>query len=233
MRIRIGHNCILIQHRQPPVHWRIGRKPRLHRKNMGQHIFKTLFEGIKPRTGTQNGKVGRPDMRRNEQHIFTSLQTNLYQVSAIQPQDRSPVRLQVSNCIQPGVQPRHRLKIRHQHHVMNLPRLVVLLVDQADLHRQQKPHLPLTRRWNLPIHRGAKGLLQLEQTFFCRFQIFLQLLKPNRMRKIPRPHHRQSLNQTPPVEIFRIQRLARRPGKPGMQMHICYKSHNRTPIVNP
>ena len=225
VRVRVRDNGEIVQARQPPVHRRIGRQSRLHREDVGQQILVALLQTVEPRTGPQHREVRCPDVRRNEQHLRAHLQTDLEQVAAVQPQNRPAVRLYVADRRQPPVQPFGRLEVRQNDHIVHLARLVVLLVDRTDLHRQHEAHRPPTALGQFPVHRPAPFLPQPEQPLLGRLQLFPQFGQPGRMGEIPGAHHVDPLERRPAVHILRIQLPAGRPGIARVQMHVDYKAH--------
>ena len=89
--VGIGNKLETVQSRKPPVHGRIRRKPCLHRVDMGSQIPEALLHRIEAGTGSEHGKMRRPDMGRNKNAVRTGFQHDLQEITAGKPQDRPPV----------------------------------------------------------------------------------------------------------------------------------------------
>ena len=91
MRVRIGDDCVLVQHGETPVHRRVGRQTGFYGEDVGEHVFKTFFQGVKPGTRAQDRKMWGPDMRGYKEYLVTRFQTNFHQVPAVQAEDGASV----------------------------------------------------------------------------------------------------------------------------------------------
>ena len=93
-------------------------------------------------------------MRRNKQHVIGRFNADLDEIPAVQTQNGPPIRFQIADITQPGIQPLHRFEAGHQHHVVHLAGLVVLFVNHADLCGQHKTDRTPASLRQVFVHRG-------------------------------------------------------------------------------
>ena len=85
MGVGIGDQLKGVQRRDPPVHRRVRRKPRLQSMDMGSQISEAVLNPVKTGKSAEQGEVGRPDMRGHINRLRAGLQHNFQQVPAVQP----------------------------------------------------------------------------------------------------------------------------------------------------
>src|SRR5713101_5971297 len=140
----------------------------------------------------------------------TSGQTS--RLMAIEPQDGPPVRLEIADGPQTTIEHFGMRQIGEHDEIVHFARTAMLLVDRADLHREQKAHLVSTGRRQLLLDSLPPWVFESVQTLLGRLQLLLQLGEPGRVREITCTHDSNALECRPFVEIFEIQRTARGPG---------------------
>lgn len=138
MRIRIGHERKTVERGYLPIHGRIGRKARLQRMDMPCQVLKALLDRIKARKRTKQGKMRRPDMRRDQHAVRAGLQQDLQQIPAVQAEDRSAVGMDITDPLKTQRKCIRRSEARQQDHIMHFSRFTVLFIDRADLAGKHK-----------------------------------------------------------------------------------------------
>ena len=133
VRVGIGHQQIGVQLGHPPVHGRVGRKPRLQRMNAAGHIAVAFLQRGKLGKFPEHGKMRRPDMSWNKDRVRAGVHGHLQKVPAVHAQNGPAVAVQVAYGFQPVGQFLRLVQPGQQDDVMHLPGLPVLLVDGADL----------------------------------------------------------------------------------------------------
>lgn len=64
----------------PPVHQRIGGKPRFQRADTPRKVAETLLYGVETRKGSEHGKMRRPDVGGNEHRLRTDVEGDREQI---------------------------------------------------------------------------------------------------------------------------------------------------------
>src|SRR5262245_46873916 len=80
----------------------------------------------------------------HEEHVWTDVQAYSEQVMAIEPQDGPPVRLEIPDGSQAAIEHVSIRQIGEHDQVVHFARAAMLLIDRADLHREQKAYLVAT-----------------------------------------------------------------------------------------
>ena len=143
MGIRIRNQMKTIQCAHPPVHGRVGRKPRLQGMNMRRQILKAFFDGVKARKSSEEGEMGRPDMGRHINSLWAGFQHNLKQITAGNPKDRPSVGMNVADQIKPPCQGLRFLQSGQEQKAVYLSHPLSLFVDGADFPGHYKTWLTL------------------------------------------------------------------------------------------
>ena len=110
---------------------------------------------------------------------------------------------------------------------MDLPGPVILFVDRADFHREQKAHLSPASGRQLRFHWRGDLRLEAKQALFGRLQFFLQLSEPLRMGEVRCSNDVDALQRRPFEQILGIQLLAGRPRVTRVQVHVGDEAHGR------
>src|SRR4029453_246603 len=165
---------------------------------------------------------------RHEEHIWTDVQAYGQQVMAIEPQDRPTVRLEIANGPQAAIEHFGTRQIGKHDEIVHFTRAAMLLIDRADLHREQKAYLVATGGWQLLLDSLSPWVFEAVQTFLGRLQFLLQLGGPGWVCEITCAHDSNALERRPFVEIFEIQLTARGPGIARMDVEIGDKLHGGT-----
>ena len=218
MGVRIGNQEIGVQRGNPPVHGRIGRKSRFQRMDVGRQIPKAFLDGIKAGKSPEQRKMRRPDMGRNIYGFRTGFQHDFQQISAVQPQNRPAVRMNVSDQLQPSGKGFRLLKSGQQEQAVHLAHPFVFLINGADLSRHQKTRLLLRHA----LLMDTVLLLQHIKPILRGFQLFHQLCPPCGVGEIPCSQNMNSLFSRHEFQMLRIAVPARCPGKPGMYVQVSY-----------
>ncbi|CCX41958.1 unknown [Clostridium sp. CAG:1024] len=176
---------------------------------MPRQILKALLDRIKARKRTEQGKMRRPDMRRDQHAVRAGLQQNLKQIPAVQAENRSAVGMDITDPLKAQRKRISRSEARQQDHIMHFSRFTVLFIDRADLAGKHKTRFILAAGG-----RRCKpcSILQRVESFFGRFKQFVQFLPPAGMCKIARSDEPDPLPPRPCVEMRRIGVTARSHG---------------------
>ena len=97
-----------------------------------------LFNAVKPRLGTEQGKPGRPDVGGDEEAVGRLLQKDFEEVARIEAENRPTVGGNVAEGGQGGVDLPDRLEIRGTEQVMDLTDLAAPFGDGADFSTENK-----------------------------------------------------------------------------------------------
>ena len=207
MGVRIGNQKIGVQRGNPPVHGRIGRKPRFQRMDMGCQIPKAFLDGIKAGKGPEQRKMGRPDMSRNVYGLRTGFQHDFQKISAVQSQDRPAVRMNVSDQLQPSGKGLRLLKSGQQEQTVHLAHPLIFLINGTDLSRHQKARLLLRHA----LLMDAVFLLQHIKPVLCGFQLLHQFRPPCGVGEIPGSQNMNSFFSRHELQMLRVAVLASGP----------------------
>ncbi len=164
--------------------------------------------------------MGGPDVGRNEEDIWTSLQADLQQVAAIQSQDRPAVGVEVADSCQSVVELINGGEVWQRHDVVNFARAAVLLVDGADLHGEEKAHLTAARWIELVFDCAGQIRSETKDAILGRLQFLLDLSEPFRMREVGGANKVDALERRPSMQVFRGQVAAGRAGMTRVEMNI-------------
>ena len=186
MSVRIGHQAVRVQAGDPPVHLGIGRQPGLDRGDVLGQVGVTVGDRVEAGLRAERREPRRPDVGGHQIGVRAGLQRDLQQIARVQSEDRAPVRGQVPDPAERGVEAGHGVEIGQVDEVVDLARTVVALVDRGDLHAEHEPN-----RWgrlqragqaldDVPLHRGH----QAEQSVLGRDKAFPQVVRPGRMGEV-------------------------------------------------
>ena len=225
VRVGIGYDRIAVEGRQSPVHRRVRGQAGLDREDVRQQILVAFLQRVKARRGSQSGKVRRPYMGRDEEHVFVGFETDIQKVAAVQPQDGPTVGLQVANGAEAAVEPGYGFEGRQDDDVVDLAGLVALLVDGADFHREHEAHGAAAVLGQFLFHGGAAAGFELVQPLFGRFELLRQLGKPRWMRVIAGADYVNALERRPLVQIGGVERTAGRSRKTRVQVYVDCELH--------
>ena len=170
-------------------------------------------------------------MRRNQKRVRMRLQHDFQQITAVKPEDRTAVRLDVSNLGKLRRKTRCSREAGHENDIVNLSGLVVLFIDAADLNRQHEPNVAATR--------GRECLFKRPGVFVSKFVEpgfrFLQLLFKNReplwMREVCSADHSDALQLRPIIQILQIEILARGSRITAVQMNVGDEQGRRRGVM--
>src|SRR5262245_483389 len=146
----------------------------------------------------------------------------------IEPQDGPPVRLEIADGPQAAIEHFGTRQIGKHDEIVHFTRATMLLIDRADLHREQKAYLVATGGWQLLLDRLPPWVFESVETLLGRLQFLLQLGEPGRVREITCAHDSNALERRPFVEICKIQLTARGPVIARMDVEIGDKLHGGT-----
>src|SRR5689334_8520269 len=111
----------------------------------------------------------------------------------IERQDGPPGCLEIANGPQAAVERFGMRQIGEHDEIVHFARTPVLLIDRADLYREQKAYLVATGRRQLLLDGLPPWVFESVQTFLGRLQFLLQLGKPGRVREIACAHDSNAL----------------------------------------
>ena len=81
--VGVGDQLEAVQGRQPPDHGGVGGKAGLQGGDMGRQVLEALLDGVKAGKGSEQGKVGRPDVGGDENAVGAGIQENLQEVAGV------------------------------------------------------------------------------------------------------------------------------------------------------
>ena len=113
---------------------------------------------------------------------------------------------------------------------MHLSDLFVLLVDVADLAREDEPHLAAARGRNLLLRFPREILAKPKEAFFGRHQLLADLLHPSRVGEVPGSEDRDALLEGGGVQGLEREVAARGAGIAGVDMKIGNELQRTVPI---
>jgi hypothetical protein len=144
-------------------------------------------------------------MRRNEIGVGARFQRDLEKVARVEAEDRPAVGGDVADTGEALGDAVGGGEIRRIDQVMNLPRLVALLVDRGNLHREHEAHRRAAcRRYRLRDRLLDLGA-QAEQAGLGRNELVLQLGAPDRMAKVAGADHGNTLARRPGRQMLEIE----------------------------
>ena len=140
VRVGVGDQPVAVEHRQPPVHRRVGREPGLHGKDLIGQIAVACGDRIKAGLRAERGEPRRPDMRRDEIGVGTGRQRDLEKVARVEPEDRAAVGSDVADARQALGNALGGREVRRVDEMVHLPCLPGLLVDRGNFHLEHEAH---------------------------------------------------------------------------------------------
>lgn len=161
----------------------------------------------------------------NEKALRDLFQENFKKIAGIEPKNGTPVRANVADGGQGGIEALHGFKIRGIEEIMYLSNLAAPFIDRADLGAEDKTDLcrrsggvdPLRHEF-LPITGGIG--FQPKKSGFSRFEMLMELGKPARMGEIASPHDLNTLDCRPGSKPVEVAGLTRGPRIKGMDVEI-------------
>src|SRR5581483_5970434 len=227
MRIGIRYEPVAVEHREPPVHRRIGREPGLDRENLARKIAVAFLDRVEARLRAESREPRRPDMRGHEIGIGMRFECYLEKIARIEAEDRTAVRSDVADPPEPTGDPVHRREIGCVDEVMDLPRLLALLVDRRYLHRELETHGRAARGGELRENRFLDLGLQTKQAGLGGNELLFNFRAPCGMDEIAGADHGNTLSARPPSKMLKIEVAARCARMFGMDMQVSVKPHRR------
>ena len=100
MRIGIGDEGESIEGRQPPVHGRIGGQAGFEGMNVRREVAEALLDGIEAGECAEEGEMGRPDMRGDEDGLGAGIQRDFEEIMGGQAKDRTAVGMDIADGLQ-------------------------------------------------------------------------------------------------------------------------------------
>ena len=207
---------ITVQRREPPVHGRIGREPGLQGVNVGRQIPKALLNGVKPRERPKERDMRGPDVGWNKDGLWAALQRDLQQITAVQAENRPPVRVEVADGLQTPGELLRLLQSGQKNQAVDLTRPAVLLINGTDLPGHHKAGRRPCRSRVLHAAAGAQGI----DTISAQLQRLCQLSPPSGVGKVPRPYEIDALASGPEIQVGGVAIPAGSPGILGVNMQI-------------
>ena len=141
MRVGIGDQKEAVELGDPAVHGGVGGKAGLGGADEGREVQKALLDARKARKGPEHGEVRRPDVGGEEDGLGAALQGDGEEVAAGEAEDGAAVGMEVADGFQPAGELFGFMERGEQEEVVDLAGLAALLVDGADLAREDEAGL--------------------------------------------------------------------------------------------
>ena len=205
MRVRIGDEPIAVEHRQPPIHWRVGGEPRFDGEDMIGEIAIAFLDGIEAGLRAERGEPRRPDMRRDEIGVRTGRERDLQQIARVEPENRPPVGGDIADAGKPIGNAVGDSEIGRIDQVVDFARLIGLLVDRGDFDREHEAHRRLAARRQRSRDRLLDLATQAEQSRLRRNELVFQFGAPSRMGEIAGADHTDALAGGPCEQMLEVE----------------------------
>ena len=198
MRVRIGNQREPVQLGQPPVHGRVGGQAGFQRVDMLCQVAEAGFDFVEAGHGSEQRKMRRPDMRRNEHCLRAGIQRDFQKIVRAQAQNGPPVRVDIADGLQPFGKGRRPFEGRKQNDRVHLAHPTVLFVDAADLAAEHEFCFLRLRRLKgighpVFVPQRIHALARLAQ-------LLRKHLPPRRVREVAGANQRYALAFCPQIQ---------------------------------
>ena len=148
--------------------------------------------------------------------FLSLLLSRLQQITAVQAENRPPVRVEVADGLQASGELLRLLQSGQKDQAVDLSRPAVLLINGADLPGHHKAGRRPCRSRVLHAAAGAQGI----DTISAPLQRLCQLSPPSGVGKVPRPYEIDALAPGPEIQVGGVTIPAGGPGILGVNMQI-------------